>query len=110
MISCDPKDLVKNAACFTCVPREMREPVALYLLCQIAQGGGSPGTCTFQEGAGDPTGVATPAFIGQLYHDTTGDVYWRSTGLTSADWTAIGGDRRAIVTFLENKLRCHVSS
>ena len=87
MISCDPKDLVKAAACFTCVPREMREAVTLYLLCQIAQGGGSPGTCTFQSGAGDPTGVATPAFIGQLYHDTTGDVYWRSTGLASADWT-----------------------
>lgn len=47
--------------------------------------------CTFQEGAGSPVGVNVPKFIGQLYHDTTNDEYWRSTGLTNADWVFIGG-------------------
>lgn len=45
--------------------------------------------CTFQEGAGSPVGVAVPKFIGQLYHDTTNDQYWRSTGLANTDWVLI---------------------
>jgi hypothetical protein len=35
-VPCDPAKLVKAAKCFSCVPREMRESVFLYLLCQIA--------------------------------------------------------------------------
>jgi hypothetical protein len=50
-----------------------------------------PGACAAQEAAGDPTGIVTPAFLGQLYHDTSADTYYRSTGETTADWTAIGG-------------------
>jgi hypothetical protein len=50
-----------------------------------------PGACAAQEAAGDPTGVAVPAFVGQLYHDTVAGSYYRSTGETSADWTPIGG-------------------
>lgn len=46
--------------------------------------------CTFQEGAGSPVGVNVPKFIGQLYHDTVADTYYRSTGLTNADWVLIG--------------------
>jgi hypothetical protein len=37
------------------------------------------------QGAGDPTGVTTPNFVGQHYISSTGDVY-TATGLTSADW------------------------
>jgi len=48
-------------------------------------------TCGGLSGSGDPTGVIVPLFINQLYHDTVADAYYRSTGLTSADWTAIGG-------------------
>jgi hypothetical protein len=40
-------------------------------------------------GSGEPTGIATPNFIGQLYHDTDVDGYYRSTGLTIVDWTAV---------------------
>src|SRR6266496_4964918 len=44
-----------------------------------------------QSGAGSPVGVKTPDFENQLYHDTVADVFWRSTGLTSADWSEISG-------------------
>ena len=54
---------------------------------RLPVGGGGSG----QTGTGSPVGVATPAFVDQLYIDTTGPNYWRSTGLTSADWTAIAG-------------------
>lgn len=47
--------------------------------------------CGSLSGSGSPVGANTPTFIGQLYHDTVAGAYWRSTGLTSADWVAIGG-------------------
>ena len=61
------------------------------ILAAVASGGGGGGSCSAQSGAGSPLGSVTPAFIGQLYHDTVADAYYRSTGLTAADWTAIGG-------------------
>lgn len=50
-----------------------------------------PGGCAAQEAAGNPLGVAIPAFVGQLYHDSAADSYYRSTALTTADWTLIAG-------------------
>lgn len=44
-----------------------------------------------QEGIGTPIGVKVPSFANQLYHDTDANTYYRSTGLTSADWVAISG-------------------
>ena len=90
MTSCSPEDLVANSLCYQCIPKGMRESVITYLLCQLANSGGG-GTCAALSGADNPTGLVTPQFIGQLYHNTTDDTYWRSTGLTSADWTAISG-------------------
>ena len=58
------------------------------ILAAVATGGGG-GACAAQSGAGSPVGSATPAFVGQLYHDTTADAYYRSTGLTVGDWTVI---------------------
>lgn len=55
--------------------------------------------CTFQSGAGSPVGVAVPKFIGQLYHDTVADTYYRSTGLTNADWTLISGAAAPLVVW-----------
>jgi hypothetical protein len=49
----------------------------------------SPTICGPLSGAGAPT--IAPQFIGQLYHDTVADAYYRSTGLTPADWTLISG-------------------
>lgn len=90
-ISCDPQDLVRAAACFdSCIPKGMHKAIQTYLLCQLVNGGSAPATCSFQQGAGSPVGSVTPEFIGQLYHDLTGDTYYRSTGLTNADWTLIG--------------------
>ena len=60
-----------------------------------APGGG----CAPQSGAGSPIGSAVPDFIGQLYHDTVADAYYRSTGLTSSDWTAIGGAAPPVTGF-----------
>ncbi len=56
-----------------------------------------PVGCASQSGVGSPVGVKTPAFLNQLYHDTDGDVYWRSTGLTSTDWAEISGGSSGIV-------------
>jgi hypothetical protein len=86
-----PDALARAARCYCIGDAKSRDAVLFYLLCQAANAGGETTTCTFLEGAIDPTGVTTPTFIGQLYHDTTADTYYRATGLTSADWTAIGG-------------------
>lgn len=43
-----------------------------------------------QVGVGDPTGVSTPKFIGQLYSRTTSPPQlWVATGLTNTDWEAL---------------------
>lgn len=82
-----PSELAKKAACY-CFPEKVWRAVVAYLLCQTVNGGAA---CASQSGTTDPGGVVTPAFIGQLYHNTTADTYFYSTGLTSADWTAISG-------------------
>lgn len=82
-----PQQLMDKARCIdSCISPGMLMPVLIALGAESS----SP-SCDFQEGAGSPVGVFTPAFIGQLYHDTVADTYYRSTGLTSADWTAISG-------------------
>ena len=86
--SMTPAQLAQQAACY-CYDDRTSRAVITYLLCLLAKDGSGP--CSSLSGAGDPIGVAAPDFIGQLYHDTTADAYYRSTGLTSADWTAIGG-------------------
>lgn len=40
--------------------------------------------------AGDPNGNVTPEFKGEHLLDTTNNVYYRSTGLTNADWAVLG--------------------
>jgi len=37
-------------------------------------------------GTGSPVGAVIPRFIGREYFDTTGKLFWMSTGLTAADW------------------------
>lgn len=64
--------------------------------------GTTPSDCEMLSGAGDPTGVTTPEFVGQLYHDTGADTYYRSTGLTSADWTVISSGPTNITSGLVN--------
>lgn len=87
-----PQQLLAASACWmTCVPQGAYKAVEAYLLCQIANSGGTPTVCAPQEGADSPVGAATPDFIGQLYHETGDDTYWRSTGLTNADWVEISG-------------------
>lgn len=84
----DPQSLVTYANCFGCsTDASMGDLMELALLDQIAVRS-SAGVCSSQEGEGSPVGSATPDFIGQLYVSTAED-YWRSTGLTSADWTEI---------------------
>jgi hypothetical protein len=39
--------------------------------------------------AGSPAGVTTPNFVGEEFLDTTGSDWYKSTGLTSADWKII---------------------
>lgn len=40
-------------------------------------------------GAGSPSGVVTPEYIGQEYLDTSGSAWYKSTGLTNTDWQAL---------------------
>lgn len=87
-----PQQLLAASSCWMgCVSSGAYKAVEAYLLCQIANSGGTPTVCAPQEGANSPVGAATPDFIGQLYHETGDDTYWRSTGLTNADWTEISG-------------------
>lgn len=101
MINCDPNALLREAVCYCYSDKKLQDAVIVYLLCKIANGGG--GACAAQSGAGSPVGTATPAFVGQLYHDTVADTYYRSTGLTNADWTAIGAATVG-VTFLSTAI------
>lgn len=61
-------------------------------ICVVA---GSPGTWVpfanlfGSEAAGSPVGVLVPAFVGTEYLDTTAKIWYKSTGLTSADWVAL---------------------
>ena len=34
-----------------------------------------------------PIGAVTPAFAGEIYHDTTAEKMYRAHGATSSDWT-----------------------
>lgn len=52
-----------------------------------AGGGGSN-----LDGAGDPTGVVTPDYVGQYYRDTSTGNVWKSTGATSVDWVLVVQD------------------
>ncbi len=60
----------------------------LYKIALVLAGSGS-GSCAMQSGAGSPVGTTTPDFVGQLFYDTSANAYYRSTGLTSADWVLI---------------------
>jgi hypothetical protein len=44
---------------------------------------------TWKTYAGNPTNNVTPDFIRQFCHDTTNSKVYFSTGLTSANWTAL---------------------
>lgn len=94
----DPQNLMDLAKCMKIIPSGMQDEVISMLLCQISGGVTPIPDCTMLSGDGPPTGSATPSFTGQLYHDTTADTYYRSTGLTSADWVAIGGGGAQLYT------------
>lgn len=88
----DAQTLLTEAKCYACFGSNeyALTLMKLALLQQISNAVGGF-VCESLDGAGSPVGAATPDFIGQLYHDTEGDAYWRSTGLTSADWVVISG-------------------
>lgn len=44
---------------------------------------------TYRSGSGAPSGVVTPAFLGQEYFDTGGAHWYKATGLTNTDWKQI---------------------
>lgn len=67
--------------------RQMEE-ITTELLCRMPTAGAINGELS---GDGDPTGAYFPVFVGQLYHDTTADTYYRSTGLDVYDWILISG-------------------
>lgn len=85
-----PDDLQKAATCFfSCVPDGMQKAVQSYLLCQIANGGGGPGTCSNLSGADSPLNNITPDFVGQVYVQGDGSI-WQAGSLLSSSWTVIG--------------------
>lgn len=40
-------------------------------------------------GSGTPVGAVTPDYEGQEYLDTSGPIWYKSTGLTDTDWVAL---------------------
>lgn len=65
-------------------------------------------------GSGSPVGVVTPGGIGDLYVDDTTPALWQATGLTSADWSQVGGGgsqpvREATQTFTDVDLAAAIS-
>lgn len=94
-VTTNPDELAELAKQFNFGDQQSLQ-VQSYLLCQIANGSGS--TCANLEGAeDDPTGIYTPTFIGQTYEGPNS--VWKSTGLTSADWTQICADDPTIHTY-----------
>jgi hypothetical protein len=91
MATCSPSELVQSGKCFLCLDSKQASAVITVLLCRLVQAQNPSYGCHMESGAGSPVGVTTPGFLGQLYHDTTADTYYRSTGLTSADWVEISG-------------------
>ena len=43
----------------------------------------------YLSGSGTPVGVKAPEYLGQEYFDSTANTWWKSTGLTNADWVQI---------------------
>lgn len=77
------------AKCFACLGMKTLQGMETFLRCNISNLIGGGGACSAQEGEDAPLGSFTPDFIGQLYHETGDDTYWRSTGLTPGDWVEI---------------------
>ncbi len=102
--STDPTTLMSESACFQCLSVAQLRKLQPYLLCLINNGGviPPPVDCAALSGSGDPTGVTTPEFSGQLYLDTVSGAYYRSTGTTSADWTAISSGVANVTSGLIN--------
>lgn len=44
-VSCDPNDLQALAKCFQCLPNATLQQIQTYLLCLIANSGGTTGSC-----------------------------------------------------------------
>lgn len=42
-----------------------------------------------RSGAGSPVGTVTPRYLGEEYLNTSGPVWFKSTGLTSSSWVAL---------------------
>lgn len=81
--------------------RQMEE-ITTELLCRMPTAGAINGELS---GDGNPTGAYYPVFVGQLYHDTTADTYYRSTGTGVYDWVLIsGGSGTPQITFVGNSL------
>lgn len=83
-MSCDPNDLSRSAACFTCMNPKQLEAVKVYLLCQIfANGGGGGGSgSVLYSPTGDPEGVLIGERPALAYDDNGG--LWEKTGAGSS--------------------------
>lgn len=99
----DKDELLREASCFLCAGISTADALIIALLQRIAEGSCGPDTtCEGLSGTGSPVGAQTPDFVDQLYHDTAADEYWRSTGLTNADWTQIVGAPSGVDLFSYN--------
>ena len=73
-MTCDPSTLTRLAACFSCIPKEARPSVELYLLCQILSGGGGG---SILSGAGAPSASPSNTANVSLYLNlSTGVLYY----------------------------------
>jgi len=72
-MSCDPKTLMAQAACFNCgLDAAQLGAIEISLLCQIASGGGGGGGVT--SGAANPSGAPTGG--NGVYYNTSNSSFW----------------------------------
>lgn len=87
-VTCTPGALIDAAVCFTCDSLTEKQLLAIqvYLLCQIASGGGSFGVAILT-GAGDPNGSAASTGSPQFYMGTSPAALYINTGaIGSTAW------------------------
>ncbi len=78
-----PSELMEAAACYDCIPKGMRSAVQIYLLDQIADGGGGGGNPEVFALPGSDVPVAAPVGGAGVAYNAIGEVFIYTGGAWS---------------------------